>query len=84
MSIKLSFSDIEQYFLTGNKAKYAYIYTVQPLTEGFPSFCLICIGTDNKFTYLNVRNKWKLIHEEVMKKGIKIIVNFASDGVVAS
>ena len=80
MRIKLNyFSDIERYFLTGNKAKYTYLYTVHPLTEGLPSFCLMCIGTDNKFTYLDVCNRWKLIQEEVTKRGIKI-VNFASDG----
>lgn len=37
-----SFDDIEQYFSTCSTAKYAYIYTVQPLKDGLPSFCLVC------------------------------------------
>lgn len=44
------FKDIERYFAQNEIAKYAYVYTVQPLKEGIPSFCLACIGTDNKFT----------------------------------
>lgn len=74
-----SFADIEKYFSTCTIAKYAYLYTVQPLLEGLPSFCLMCVGTDNKFTYTDVCRRWKFIYEQLTKRGIRI-VNFASDG----
>jgi hypothetical protein len=74
-----SFQDIESYFLSETIAKYAYIFTVQPLKEGAPSFCLGCIGTNNKFTAHDVLNRWRYIQSELSTRGVTVI-NFASDG----
>ena len=73
------FEDIERYFAQNEIAKYAYVYTVQPLKEGIPSFCLACVGTDNKFTNEGVLRTWKYIQEELTKRGVTIL-NFAADG----
>lgn len=34
----VSFQTIEEAFQTGRKSKYTFVYTVQPLVEGIPSF----------------------------------------------
>ena len=60
-------------------AKYAYLYTVQQLQEGAPSFFLACVGTDNRFTAAEVLQKWNYIHTELKKHGIQLL-SFASDG----
>ena len=74
-----TFADIENYFLNTTKSKYAYVYTVQSLQDGIPSFCLGCIGTDNKFTANDILKRWRYINAQLSLRGIRII-NFASDG----
>ena len=75
----VSFKAIEHMFATSTIAKYAYVYVVQSLQEGAPSFCLACIGSDNKFSAYEILMRWKYIHDELAKRGVKII-NFAADG----
>ena len=60
-------------------AKYAYVYMVQSLKDGIPPFCLACIGSDNKFTAVDVLQRWKYINGELSLRGIRVI-NFAADG----
>ena len=74
-----SFEDIQDYFHKAAISKYAYVYTIQPLQEGVPSFCLACIGTDNKFTAEEILQRWQYIHSEFYKRGVTV-VNFAADG----
>uniref|UniRef100_A0A1X7USD2 PHD-type domain-containing protein n=1 Tax=Amphimedon queenslandica TaxID=400682 RepID=A0A1X7USD2_AMPQE len=74
-----TFNDIEKYFTTATICSYAYVFTVQPLKEGSPSFCLGCIGSNNKFTALDVLHRWQYIYTELAKRGVRVI-NFASDG----
>ena len=73
-----SFESIEA-FATGTKANYAFTYMVQPLSEGAPSFCLACIGTDNRFDAVVVLNRWSHIFKECKKRGINV-VSFGADG----
>ena len=77
----VSFEAIEYMFQTASIAKYAYIYmyVVQPLKESTPSFCLACLGTDNKFTAQVTLQRWAYIYNELKKRGVKII-SFAADG----
>ena len=75
----VSFKAIEYMFQTASIAKYAYIYVVQPLKESTPSFCLACLGTDNKFTAQVILQRWAYIYNELKKRGVKII-SFAADG----
>ena len=77
--IVTSFDDIENYFATNTMAKYAYVYMVQPLKDGIPPFCLACIGSDNKFTAIDVLQRWKFINGELSLRGIRVF-NFAADG----
>ena len=74
-----SFQSIKQMFETGIKSKFAYVYVVQPLCDGVPSFCLTCLGTNNKFDYHVILMRWKHIVSELTKRNIKV-VNFSSDG----
>lgn len=70
---------IENYFLTCEKAEYAYCIMAQPLHDTSPAFCLSVFGTNNKFTYLDVSSRWEIIKSEAAKFGIKIL-GFSSDG----
>lgn len=72
----ISFDDVEQYF---SRNTIAYVYAIQPLKEGLPSFCFMCIGTDNRFTYVDVCKRWQYIYDQLAQRGIGII-NFAADG----
>ena len=74
-----SFADIEIYFKTADISNYAYLYAVQPLQQGIPSFCLSVIGTNNKFTAEDILTRWKFIHGELLQRGIKVL-NFSADG----
>ena len=74
-----TFEDIESYFQQHTVAKYAYVYMVQPLKEGVLSFCLACIGSDNKFSATDVLQRWKYINKELSLRGVRV-VNFAADG----
>ena len=55
------------------------MYVVQPLGDGVSSFCLTCLGTNNKFDYHAILMHWKYIVSELSKQNIKV-VNFSSDG----
>ena len=75
----ISFNAIERMFLENEIAKYAYVYMAQPLGENIPPFCLACVGTDNKFTYETVLQRWKYIVQECKKRHIDV-VSIGGDG----
>lgn len=58
-----------------------YVYTVmaQPLCENAPTFCVQMFGTDQKFTFLDVLNRWQCLESSFKTKGIDII-GYSSDG----
>lgn len=70
---------MEEMFKITPVSKYARMYVAQPLKSGVPSFCLACIGTDNKFTATEVLLRWKYICHQLKKRGIRVI-SMASDG----
>ena len=76
--IAVSFEAIEEAFKVADVAKYAFVYTAQPLKDGVPSFCLACMGT-NKFTSDEVLKRWKHIAAEAKTRGITV-VSFGADG----
>lgn len=75
----VSFSCIESMFSDNEISRYAYVYMVQPLSENIPPFCLACVGTNNKFTFEIILNRWKYIFDGCKKKGIHV-VSYGSDG----
>ena len=74
-----SFEGIETMFANSSIAKYAYVYVAQPLKDGIPSFCLACVGSDNKFTAKEIMQRWEYIYGELSLRGIHI-TSFSSDG----
>lgn len=62
-----SYEQIENMFSTCIIAKYAYVYMVKPLDLQSPSFCLGCVGTDNKFSAEMVIMRWSYIVSECKK-----------------
>lgn len=81
--LAVSFQRMEEMFKTSEISKYAYIlyYMVQALCNGVPPFCLscICMGTNNKFTAMEVLKRWQYIITECEKRNI-YIVSFGGDG----
>lgn len=84
MPIPFSFAaknpkDIESHFLKQTTAQLIYAVMAQPLSENVPAFCLALFSTDNKFTSLQVFNRWKHIQRELSKLNISIL-GVSSDG----
>ena len=77
--LAVSFSAIEAMFQNNPIAKFAYVYMAQALCSDVPPFCLACIGTDNKFTAMNVMQRWKYIVTECDKRNIAVL-SFGGDG----
>ena len=75
----LTFEGMEEMFIDNQISKYAYVYMVQPLMVDCPSFCLMIIGTDNKFTAKGVLLRWQYIFGECSKRGIHVL-SIGSDG----
>ena len=59
-----SFKRMEEAFRKSTIAKYAFVYMVQPLSEGVPAFCLACLGSDNKFCTNLILKRWEYIFSE--------------------
>ena len=77
--LAVSYVAIEDMFKTTAKAKYAYVYMAQTLCLGAPSFCLACMGSDNKFSAQHVMLQWKYIYEECRKRNI-LVLSYGGDG----
>ena len=74
-----SFDAIEHHFTVGSIANYAFVYVAQPLSKSAPSFIIACLSTDNRFKAEHVTKRWRYIHSECMKLGIRVIA-FGADG----
>ena len=48
-------------FKENEVAKLAYVYMAQALSLRVPAFCLVCLGTDNRYTAEDVLKRWKYI-----------------------
>lgn len=59
-------------------SKYAYLYSATSIKEGIPSFSLACIGSDNKFTTIQVLMQWKYIYSQLAQQGMRVL-SFAAD-----
>ena len=77
--LAVSFKAIEGMFNSSTVAKYAYVYMAQSLSLHTPPFCLCCMGTDNKFTAVEVVKRWQYIASECKKRGIHV-ASFGGDG----
>ena len=66
-------------FLENSISKYAYVYMAQPLLECCPSFCLMLMGTDNKFKAESVLKRWQHIIQGCKQEGIEV-VSIGRDG----
>lgn len=59
--------------------EYLYIIMATPMVVGASPFCVLYMCSDNKFTHLQVQQRWKHVEAELKKAGIKVIAH-ASDG----
>lgn len=49
------------------------VIMAQPFGDAH-AFCLLAYGTDNKFTAMDVINRWKFITDELKQVGIKVLI----------
>lgn len=74
-------NEIESHFLNDNNSVSSMAYTIMasPLSEKQPPFCLTLFGTDNKFNFKDVLNRWFYIKDKLKENGISNYGN-SSDG----
>ncbi|CAG9812470.1 unnamed protein product, partial [Phaedon cochleariae] len=70
---------IYQIFSTEDKCKYAYVVMAQPLAPNAAPFCICAFGTNNKFKYSDIRNRWRTMKNMAREHGIQIL-GFSGDG----
>ena len=71
--------EILHHFKFGAVSRIAYVIMVRPLAVISAPICLALFGTDNKFDYRQVLQRWKWMSKEAEKEGIEV-VGYASDG----
>lgn len=74
-----SAKEIYDHFSNNAAAPFLYTIMAQPLENNAPCFCLCLFGTDNKFNFQDVLNRWKFICRELNGQGIKV-AGISSDG----
>lgn len=74
-----SASAIGKYFQNNEKANYAYVIMAKPLEDKSPAFCLNIFGTNNKFNFEDVINRWNTMEKLASEVGITIL-GYSSDG----
>ena len=55
--VAVSFESMKKSF-RAEFGNYAFDYMAKPLTHDVPTFCLACLGTNNKFTAEHVLKRW--------------------------
>lgn len=70
---------IYQIFSTEDKCKYAYVVISQSLAPKAAPFCICAFGTNNKFKYSDIRNRWRTMKNIAREHGIQIL-GFSGDG----
>ena len=74
-----SAAKIQSYFQSDKKSDYAYVMMAQCPVDKSPPFCLGLFGTDNRFIYQDVLDRWKFIETECKKYNISVL-GYSSDG----
>lgn len=70
---------IQQYFEKYEKASFVNLIVAQPLSPNAAGYCLAAYGSNNKFTHVDVKNRWMYIEEELASRNIIHLVN-SGDG----
>lgn len=65
--------EIIRHFMKGTVSNYINVVMVQPIAKGASSFCLLLYGSDNRFTAVDVKKRWKYIENELQKVGITVL-----------
>ncbi|KAE8739820.1 hypothetical protein FOCC_FOCC014670 [Frankliniella occidentalis] len=73
-----SAENIKQQLLDNTPSNYEYVLMAQPMADVAP-FSLCLFGTDNKFSAMQVLQRWKWLVQESKKHGV-VILGFSSDG----
>lgn len=71
-------TEIIDHFTNANVSGFLNIIMAQPVVKGVPPFCLLLYGTDNKYSAIDVKKRWKHIENELKKVGINVLT-FGSD-----
>lgn len=73
-----NFHEIVAHFTSGNSiSSYVNVMMAQPLSNS-PAFCLQLYGSDNKYSAIDVVNRWETIVKQLNESGVKV-VSISSD-----
>lgn len=65
--------EIIRHFINGTVSAYLNVVMVQPISKNASPFCILLYGSDNKFTAVDVKKRWKYIDNELNKVGISVL-----------
>ena len=71
--------DIIKMFENHEKATVIMVVMAQPLADGFPPIRIASFGTDNRFTFQDVKNRISNIIKELKNHGVEV-VTYSADG----
>lgn len=54
-------------------SSYINVIMAQPINDKVPPFCLMIFGSDNKYTSMHVKNRWKYVAENLAKVNVKVL-----------
>lgn len=74
-----SVKDIRTAFQEAPMSSTAYCFMAQPAVEKAPAYCLSVFGSDSKFSYQDVLNRWQTITAKAELHEIEIL-GFSADG----
>ena len=77
--ILTSFDELKNAFEANTVANYAHCIVAKPLTSDAPSFVFFVLGTDSRYDYTVILERWKHIDAELNRRGIKVI-SYGADG----
>ena len=74
-----TFEDIEKALESQTKAAYAHCIVAKSVSITTPMFVLFVMGTDSKYTHVEISKRWSCMERELQKRDI-IVISYGSDG----
>ena len=72
-----TFEQIEEVYKSTTIVTYAHCVVAKPVSAVAPSFVLFLLGTDSKYTHVEIARRWKFVNNELQKRGVTVYTNGA-------
>ncbi len=72
-----TFEDIENVYKSSTIVSYAHCIVAQHVSVDAPSFVLFILGTDSKYTHVEIEQRWDFIKHELEKRNVIVLSNGA-------